>query len=230
MLASPIDLFSLSESRVEVISEVAAESRDGRLALDANVAEGIRRCLLRTCVVLSGAALNVWLVDVSGSFTSLRRFNWISCSAFGSLFCGAPDDVLVDASALETFRRFDKRSAVLNEELTLVPIELCGAETFRWLRVRDTLLLEGRLWLEDGARESGAEPAESRLLKEKERRDGKVPSLSAVWESIGDDASLVEGAVASSSSRIISSSSTSTSFCLMLLRADTSVGVYLRSG
>lgn len=85
--------------------------------------------------------------------------------------------MFVDASTLETFRRFDKRSGVLNEELRLVPIELCGAEAIRWLRVRDSLLLEGRFWLEDGARESGAAPAERRLLKEKERLDEKVPSL-----------------------------------------------------
>lgn len=177
MLASPIDLFSLSESRVEVISEVAAESRDGRLALDASVAEGIRRCLLGPCAVLSGIALKASLVDVSGSLASLRKFSWISCSAFVLLVCAAADDVFVDASTLETFRRFDKRSGVLNEELRLVPIELCGAEAIRWLRVRDSLLLEGRFWLEDGARESGAAPAERRLLKEKERLDEKVPSL-----------------------------------------------------
>ena len=167
MLASPTDLFSLSEPKVEVISEVAADSRNPLAA----VPEGMRCCsvvfwleplatLCRSKVSLAGVGGWAW----PASF----RFSWISFGGFALLPCVACEI----GSALETLRRrFDRRSDVLRDELRLVPIEICGAETLRPLvLLRGGLPVDGRLLLKDGPRDSVEGPAdETRLLNEKVR-------------------------------------------------------------
>lgn len=126
MLASPTDLFSLSEPKVEVSSEVAADRRDPLAA----VPEGIRRCSVEFWCVPSGTVCGskASLVGVSWPWPASLRFSWISFGGFAQVPCVACEI----GSALETLRRrFDRRSDVLRDELRLVPIEICGAETLR---------------------------------------------------------------------------------------------------
>jgi hypothetical protein len=112
-----------------------------------------------------------------------------------------------------------------------VPIELCGAETRRRpVLLRDKVSVVGRLLLKDERRDSVDGPAERMLLNEKDRLEANVLSF---CERSGDDAALVgmvAGVTASLTSYTLSSSSASTSPCLIYCWADTRVGVYLRSG
>jgi hypothetical protein len=111
-----------------------------------------------------------------------------------------------------------------------VPIELCGAEIRRRLvLLRDNFLVVVRPLLRDGRRDSVEGPVERMLPNAKEDRlEANAPSG---CERSGDDAALV-GIVAGVTASLyaLNSSSASTSPCLMCCRADTKVGVYLRSG
>lgn len=119
----------------------------------------------------------------------------------------------------------------MREELKLVPIVLCGAETIRRLVLRVSLLLNDRLLLEGGRfpGSDGEGPVAKRSLieKEKERLEGgAVSSL----PSMGEEAALVGIVVAALSSYRSKSLSASTSPRRIGFRADTNVGVYRRSG
>lgn len=158
---------------------------------------------------------------------SSLRFSWISPEGSALIPCVACEI----GSALETLRRFDRRSDTLREELRLVPIELCGAETRRGsVLLRDRLPAVVRPLLNDEPRDRDEGPADRMLPREKDRLDANVPS--ACGRS-GDDAALVgmvAGVTASLMSYTLNSSSASTSPCRMCCWADTRVGVYLRSG
>ena len=69
-------------------------------------------------------------------------------------------------------RRLDGRSESLREELKLVPIVLCGAETIRRLVLRVSRLLNERLLLEGGRFET----AEKSLMEIERLEGGGAPS------------------------------------------------------
>ena len=152
------------------------------------------------------------VIVVSWVWPSSLRFSWISPEGSALIPCVACEI----GSALETLRRFDRRSDVLREELRLVPIELCGAETRRGsVLLRDRLPVVGRPLLNDEPRDLEEGPADRMFPREKDRLEANVPSGGG---RSGDDAALVgmvAGVTASLMSYTLSSSSASTSPCRM---------------
>jgi len=178
------------------------------------VAEGIRRCSVVSCWVPSDSIVRseTSLIVVNWVCNSSLRFSWISPEGSALIPCVACEI----GSALETLRRFDRRSDALREELRLVPIELCGAETRRGpVLARDKFPVVVRPLLNDEPRERDEDPADRMLPSEKDRLEANV--LSACGRS-GDDAALVgmvAGVTASLMSYTLNSSSASTSPCLI---------------
>lgn len=117
--------------------------------------------------------------------------------------------------------------------LNAPPIDVCGADVTCGLAIRASLLAGALLRLEVGRFHSGCGPVESRSPIEKERLGAEASSNWAACTGSGEEAALgaiLTLVIATSSSSTLRPSSTSTWAGFISSLADTSSGVYFRSG